>query len=237
MRAARFPASLHALPAAALLLAAAVLCRHAAAAVAPAVPDRLGVAAWTFRDVTFLEAFEKTAGLGLTRIEAFESQKLAPDDPATVGGDLSAGQLARIKAALAKHGLARGEYAIALALHNHPDEASEYRDPKHLAGVLASRGPRIGACCDIGHWQRRGLDTVAGLKLLDDIAMHYDFIRRAGVTPGTYLPTARAVVGGGYSAVIESNWVGPDGGRLLVDERVRMLQDLWPPQSKDQSST
>jgi hypothetical protein len=56
-------------------------------------------------------------------------------------------------------------------------------------------------------------------------------------TPGTYLPTARAVVGGGYSAVIESNWVGPAGGRLLVDESVRMLQDLWPPQSKDQSST
>lgn len=213
MRATRFPAPFRALPAAALLLAAAVLSRHAAAADAPAVPDRLGVAAWTFRDVTFLEVIEKTAGLGLTRIEAFESQKLAPDDPATVGGDLSADQLARIKAALAKHGItltsiyvgtipgeeaaarkifervkrlgagmivsepkARdldaieplcGEYGIDLALHNHPDEASEYRDPKHLAGVLTSRGPRIGACCDIGHWQRRGIDTVAGLKLLE----------------------------------------------------------------------
>jgi hypothetical protein len=46
-------------------------------------------------------------------------------------------------------------------------------------------------------------------------------------TPGTYLPTARAVEGGGYSAVIESNWVGPAGGRLLVDESVRMLEGLW----------
>jgi hypothetical protein len=43
------------------------------------------------------------------------------------------------------------------------------------------------------------------------------------------------VTGGGYSAVIESNWVGPAGGRLLVDESVRMLQDLWPPQTKDTS--
>lgn len=46
-------------------------------------------------------------------------------------------------------------------------------------------------------------------------------------TPGTYLPTAHAVDGGGYSAVIESNWVGPAGGRLLVDESVRMLEGLW----------
>ena len=48
-------------------------------------------------------------------------------------------------------------------------------------------------------------------------------------TPGTYLPTARAVDGGGYSAVIESMWVGPAGGRLLVDESVRMLAGLWAP--------
>lgn len=48
-------------------------------------------------------------------------------------------------------------------------------------------------------------------------------------TPGTYLPTARAVQGGGYSAVIESTWVGPEGGRLLVDESVRMLEGLWRP--------
>jgi hypothetical protein len=46
-------------------------------------------------------------------------------------------------------------------------------------------------------------------------------------TSGTYLPTARAVEGGSYSAVIESNVVGPPGGRLLVDESLRMLEGLW----------
>jgi hypothetical protein len=50
-------------------------------------------------------------------------------------------------------------------------------------------------------------------------------------TNGTYLPTFRAVEGGGYSAVIESNVVGPEGGRVLVDESVRMLQALWKPQA------
>ena len=58
------------------------------------------------------------------------------------------------------------EYAIDLALHNHPYDGSEYRDPTHLATVLARRGKRIGACCDIGHWQRRGIDTVKGLETL-----------------------------------------------------------------------
>lgn len=46
-------------------------------------------------------------------------------------------------------------------------------------------------------------------------------------TPGSYLPTARAVEGAGYSAIIESNIVGPAGGRLLVDESVSLLRELW----------
>ena len=56
-------------------------------------------------------------------------------------------------------------------------------------------------------------------------------------TPGTYLPTERAVLGGGYSAVIESMWVGPAGGRLLVDESVRMLQQLWADPVTDSATT
>ncbi|MBL7223264.1 MAG: hypothetical protein ISS72_05405 [Candidatus Brocadiae bacterium] len=41
-----------------------------------------------------------------------------------------------------------------------------------------------------------------------------------------YLPTARAVRGGGYSAV--EYLVGPDGGRVLVDESVKRINALWP---------
>jgi len=46
--------------------------------------------------------------------------------------------------------------------------------------------------------------------------------------PGTYVPTARAVRGGGYSAIIESNVVGPEGGQLLVDQTVERINSLWP---------
>jgi len=40
-----------------------------------------------------------------------------------------------------------------------------------------------------------------------------------------YLPTARAVQGGGYSA--DKYVVGPDGGKILVDETVTQLKALW----------
>jgi len=43
-----------------------------------------------------------------------------------------------------------------------------------------------------------------------------------------YLPTARAVRGGGYSAVAESNTVGPEGGQVLVDRTVELVESLWP---------
>lgn len=46
--------------------------------------------------------------------------------------------------------------------------------------------------------------------------------------PGTYLPTAEAVRGGGYSAIVESSMVGPDGGQVLVDRTLEAINALWP---------
>lgn len=45
--------------------------------------------------------------------------------------------------------------------------------------------------------------------------------------PGTYLPTERAVQGGGYSAIIQSNLVGPQGGQVLVDRTVEVIKEIW----------
>ena len=45
--------------------------------------------------------------------------------------------------------------------------------------------------------------------------------------PGTYLPTEKAVGGGHYSAVIQSNLVGPEGGQVLVDRTVEMNNSMW----------
>jgi len=48
------------------------------------------------------------------------------------------------------------------------------------------------------------------------------------VGSGTYLPTETAVCGGGYSAVIQSNEVGPEGGQILVDHTVTLINEVFP---------
>lgn len=45
--------------------------------------------------------------------------------------------------------------------------------------------------------------------------------------PGTYLPTERAARGGGYSAIVQSNVVGPKAGQVLVDQTVELIDALW----------
>ncbi len=44
---------------------------------------------------------------------------------------------------------------------------------------------------------------------------------------GYYLPTKRAVAGGGYSAEPAQNIVGPDGGHVLVDRTVELISGFW----------
>ena len=45
-----------------------------------------------------------------------------------------------------------------------------------------------------------------------------------------YLPTRRAVEGGGYSARIVDGVVGPEGGDVLVNETVGILNEMWAAQ-------
>ena len=44
---------------------------------------------------------------------------------------------------------------------------------------------------------------------------------------GSYVPTERAVAGGGYSAEPAQNKVGPEGGQVLVDRSVALIESLW----------
>jgi hypothetical protein len=58
-------------------------------------------------------------------------------------------------------------------------------------------------------------------------ALQTFLIQLAG--PGaTYVPTERAEVGGGYSAIVESSRVGSEGGQVLVDRTVETMNALWP---------
>ena len=60
------------------------------------------------------------------------------------------------------------EYKINLAIHNHPKKPDyTYWNPENVLALCKDRSPRIGACCDTGHWVRSGLDPVACLKIME----------------------------------------------------------------------
>ncbi|MFO7936674.1 MAG: hypothetical protein R6V06_03605 [Kiritimatiellia bacterium] len=50
----------------------------------------------------------------------------------------------------------------------------------------------------------------------------------------SYLPSARATVGGGYSAVPQSTAVGPEGGQILVDKTLESIALLFDDKQKKQ---
>jgi len=53
------------------------------------------------------------------------------------------------------------------------------------------------------------------------------FVIQLACSSGGYLASERAVRGGGYGAVIQSNRVGPEGGQVLVDRTVEAMKELW----------
>lgn len=57
------------------------------------------------------------------------------------------------------------EFKINLAIHNHIDP-SHYWNPDILLKAIKGKSNRIGACADIGHWIRSGLDPLTCLKIL-----------------------------------------------------------------------
>jgi hypothetical protein len=53
------------------------------------------------------------------------------------------------------------------------------------------------------------------------------FVIQLAAGAGSYLPTEKAVNGGGYSAVIQSDIVSPEGGQILVDRTVKLINDMF----------
>ena len=56
-------------------------------------------------------------------------------------------------------------YGINAAIHNHP-APTPYWHPDSVLNAISGRSERMGACADIGHWVRSGLDPVACLQKL-----------------------------------------------------------------------
>src|SRR5690606_471577 len=58
------------------------------------------------------------------------------------------------------------EFEINAAIHNHP-HPSYYWQPETVLKAIEGHSKRLGACADIGHWVRSGLDPVESLKKLE----------------------------------------------------------------------
>ncbi len=71
------------------------------------------------------------------------------------------------------------------------------------------------------------LFTEYGLRMKSRSKSIQTFVIQHTGADGMYLPTEEAVRGGGYSAIINSNYVGSKGGDLLTNETVKEINALW----------
>ena len=74
------------------------------------------------------------------------------------------------------------EYNIKVAIHNHPGPGNFYWNPETVLAAVKGRSPLLGACADVGHWVRSGLDPVECLKKLEGrvITLHFKDLNEKG---------------------------------------------------------
>lgn len=93
------------------------------------------------------------------------------------------------------------EYNIQVAIHNHPGPNNFYWHPDTILAAVQGRSPLLGACADVGHWVRSGLDPVECLKKLEGrvITLHFKDLHEPGpkghdVPWGTGVSNARGML-------------------------------------------
>lgn len=74
------------------------------------------------------------------------------------------------------------EYQIRVAIHEHPKGHSIYWNLDTVLQAVQGR-PMIGACADVGHWIRSGLDPLECIKKLDGhiFALHFKDLNEFGM--------------------------------------------------------
>jgi sugar phosphate isomerase/epimerase len=74
------------------------------------------------------------------------------------------------------------EYNIKVAIHEHPKGHSIYWNPDTVLAAVKGRTPLMGACADVGHWMRSGLDPLECIKKLDGhiICLHFKDLNEMG---------------------------------------------------------
>ena len=69
-----------------------------------------------------------------------------------------------------------------------------------------------------------------GLQMKARSKARQSFLVQLACDCGMYLPTQKAIDGGHYSAIVASGFVGPEGGKHLVNVTVEAINAMWPDQ-------
>lgn len=67
------------------------------------------------------------------------------------------------------------EFKIKVSIHNHPQPSIYWSPDSVLSAIKVADSKYVGACADIGHWIRSGLDPVQSLKQLEGRVFHLHF--------------------------------------------------------------
>ncbi len=113
-----------------------------------------------------------------------------------------------------------GTYGIKIAIHDHP-KPDVYWSPDSVLAAINGH-PNIGACADLGHWARNGVDPVAALQKLAGhvYGVHFKDIVKFGEVnaadtvvgkgvinfPPIFAELKRQHFSGMFSIEHESNW-------------------------------
>lgn len=113
------------------------------------------------------------------------------------------------------------EYNIKVAIHNHPGPKNFYWKPETVLAAVKDRSPLLGACADVGHYIRSGLDPIECLKILEGriIALHFKDLNEKSpkahdVPWGTGISNAKGMMQelkrqgfkGAFCVEYETNW-------------------------------
>ncbi len=113
----------------------------------------------------------------------------------------------------------------------HQEVTDRYEHPeKHASYSMELHALRLGDVAIATNPFELFLDY--GIQIRTRSRALQTFVIQLACGDGGYLPTERAVAGGGYSAVAESALVGPAGGRILVDRTLEVLDAFWPAESR-----
>ncbi|MCM4166474.1 hypothetical protein DHD08_02130 [Arenibacter sp. H213] len=99
-----------------------------------------------------------------------------------------------------------------LAIHEHARGKSRYWHPDSVLVAIKGR-PNLGACGDLGHWARSGLDPVECLKILEGhlVGIHAKDLDEAGNMDAQDVKVGTGVID--YDAILKEldrqDYTGP----------------------------